>query len=635
MANGTGENQNEGQQFSRQSRRTARDVDQVTSKIEQLKKASGEVGHGFDGMWYSAKQLSKTLSENAEAIQKIKQGQLGVNEAQKIQSQIKQHADALDKKAINLSKKLSRGRSQLNAKERKELKGSINLLRSRGREANNMSKRMMSEANKRSSVFQRGWLQTRDYIKNLPWGSVKAGMGKVGSGFSHIAKKGKGVASMLSGLITSIPIVWIFKKMFDAFKRAGNEVSAIGRQMSVSAEEAHKIRQHFVNIANSSDNFRNTYVQIMQAQMAFQESLGVATKYISGDILDGMATLKNMIGLSDVEMVNFGKSALATGKSVEDLERSAIRGMLATSEEFKVRVKFPKLMKAVGNVTGQVRAIMGANFELMGKTVAKAQLLGLEMKDVANSSRQMLNFQDSIEKEMKAELFLGKQLNLERARLAALTGDYDTYMDEIVKNAGDFYEFSKLNVLQQEALAAPLGMTADALADMLLQREDLAALQEKAIADGEDEIANLARQLSLQEQMAAVWEKLQNILVNLMAKLEESIMTGDNRFFNMIGLNKDFWKDITAISSEGDVNESGDDVSNTEIKGRVRADDFVIKTHPKDTFVMAGGTRLGGNNGMTPNQANELIRVSKMNRVFSYDGFAAVKEAGHYGTKFS
>ena len=120
-----------------------------------------------------------------------------------------------------------------------------------------------------------------------------------------------------------------------------------------------------------------------------------------------------------------------------------------------------------------------------------------------------------------------------------------------------------------------------------------------------------------------------------MAKLEEKIMSGDSRFFNFLGLNKDLWDDITAISSEGDVNESGDDVSNTEIKGRVRANDFTITTHPKDTFVMAGGTRLGGNNGMTPNQANELIRISKMNRVFSYDGFAAVKEAGHYGTKFS
>ena len=38
---------------------------------------------------------------------------------------------------------------------------------------------------------------------------------------------------------------------------------------------------------------------------------------------------------------------------------------------------------------------------------------------------------------------------------------------------------------------------------------------------------------------------------------------------------------------------------------------------------------------MTKDQANELIRKSKMNRVFSYDGFAAVKEARHYGTKFN
>ena len=68
----------------------------------------------------------------------------------------------------------------------------------------------------------------------------------------------------------------------------------------------------------------------------------------------------------------------------------------------------------------------------------------------------------------------------------------------------------------------------------------------------------------------------------------------------------------------------------------IPANDFKIVTHPKDTLVMAGGTRLGNNNNsMTSNQAEELIRVSKTNRVFSYSGFAAVKEDGHYGTKFS
>ena len=41
------------------------------------------------------------------------------------------------------------------------------------------------------------------------------------------------------------------------------------------------------------------------------------------------------------------------------------------------------------------------------------------------------------------------------------------------------------------------------------------------------------------------------------------------------------------------------------------------------------------NKGMTSDQAAELIRIAKTNRTFQYDGFAAVKEDGHYGTKFS
>ena len=68
---------------------------------------------------------------------------------------------------------------------------------------------------------------------------------------------------------------------------------------------------------------------------------------------------------------------------------------------------------------------------------------------------------------------------------------------------------------------------------------------------------------------------------------------------------------------------------------RIPVNDFQIVTHPKDTLVMAGGTQLGNNNNMSSRQAEELIRVSKTNRTFSYSGFAAVKEDGHYGTKFS
>ena len=82
---------------------------------------------------------------------------------------------------------------------------------------------------------------------------------------------------------------------------------------------------------------------------------------------------------------------------------------------------------------------------------------------------------------MKAELFLNKSLNLERARLAALTNDFATLQEEITKNAGDYVDFAQMNALQQEALAGALGMSSDQLADMLLQEADLVAVMRSII----------------------------------------------------------------------------------------------------------------------------------------------------------
>jgi hypothetical protein len=51
-----------------------------------------------------------------------------------------------------------------------------------------------------------------------------------------------------------------------------------------------------------------------------------------------------------------------------------------------------------------------------------ASALGMELEQVATSGESMLDFQSSIESELEAELLTGKQLNLEKARLLALTG---------------------------------------------------------------------------------------------------------------------------------------------------------------------------------------------------------------------
>ena len=114
----------------------------------------------------------------------------------------------------------------------------------------------------------------------------------------------------------------------------------------------------------------------------------------------------------------------------------------------------------------------------------------------------------SIEKELSAELFLGRKLNLETARLAALTGDMETFHSEILKNAGDYLDFTRMNVLQQKALADALGMGVDKLADMLFEQTKLEDLKGKATAREWEDIKAAKQQLTIPQSFNAAMEQL-------------------------------------------------------------------------------------------------------------------------------
>jgi hypothetical protein len=330
------------------------------------------------------------------------------------------------------------------------------------------------------------------------------------------------------GVITSL-----FKKML----QVNAETAILGRNLGVSGMMASKVRQHYVNIAADVSKFGITYEEISLAAATLNKHLGTSARFIGKEIIGDMAVLMKRTKLTAQAAMGFAQAAMAGSKSVKSLAEDATEGAMQTESEFGVRVDIKTVLEKTGRITGRIRALFGNNLDLMGKTVAKAQLLGLTMQEVASNSAQMLDFHSSIEKEITAELFLNKKLNLERARLASLTGDLDTYMDEIRNNAGDFWEFSQMNVLQQNALAQALGMNVDQLSNMLMREENLYELKERARREGKKELMQNLEQLSVQEAWNEGMRMLKNIVLNMMAKLEaweipgwvSKLLTGDRQ----------------------------------------------------------------------------------------------------------
>jgi hypothetical protein len=98
---------------------------------------------------------------------------------------------------------------------------------------------------------------------------------------------------------------------------------------------------------------------------------------------------------------------------------------------------------------------------------------------------------------MEASLLLGRQINTDRARMLALTGDQEGLMKEIQRIAGSEQDFNQMNVLQRRALAKSVGQSVEGLARIV--RNNQAGATGAAAGGAMGSMAE--KQLSAQKQM--------------------------------------------------------------------------------------------------------------------------------------
>ena len=388
------------------------------------------------------------------------------------------------------------------------------------------SKRMDSILEKGASISKSASLDL-NFVKqkNSIIGKVEGNMKALSGLTGGLAPKALNFAKALRAnpmIMIASAVIGLMKMLISV----NNEIAEIGRGLGISANEARKVRANFAAIQGASSNVLNTTKEIGKAQSTLNSALGTSATMISGRILDGMATLQNRMQLTAEAAVGFAQSALLSGKSVTQLRDDAIGSALAVEKERGTRLGIKNILEETGKITGQIRAQLGGSVEAISLAITKAKSLGMELKDVAAAGKQLLNFEQSISAELEAELLTGKQLNLEKARLAALTGDQNTLAEELSKNAGSFYEFSQLNTLQQDSLSKSLGMSSDQLSDILMKNQNITELAERARLEGKEELAQNYEQLSVQQQFNAAIEKLKVAVVNLVANLEDSSLIG-------------------------------------------------------------------------------------------------------------
>ena len=206
-----------------------------------------------------------------------------------------------------------------------------------------------------------------------------------------------------------------------------------------------------------------------------------------------------------------GVLAMATGKTFKELEFTQAEAVTNTEREYGIRLNLKTVLDEANKLTGQTRVNLESFPGGLTKAVSVAKSLGVEMASIASAAGQLLDFESSIQAELEAELLIGRDLNLERARAAALAGDQTTLMEELVDQAGSLEQLQNMNVLQQQALASALGMSVDQLSDQIINGEALATQKDDALDRDTKAALEQEKALSLQEKQVIAMEKLADV----------------------------------------------------------------------------------------------------------------------------
>ena len=370
------------------------------------------------------------------------------------------------------------------------------------------------------------------------------------AGFSEV---GASLTESLADPVTLIPLLG--KALYDVANKANQQVTTLGKSFGISYNEANKLRENYVQFSRTSGDVFANVDRLLKTQTELSQQLGIAVNF-SGQELAQFARLTEIVGLTAEEAGRLALASSETGQQlpeyVANLRKASFYAQQATGTHFSDK----EILQDVSKLSAGILVKFQGNPKAIAQAVVQAKALGTSLEQIDKIGDSLLDWQSSIENQLKAELITGRQLNLEKARYAALTGNQLDLEREIASQVGSAADFSNMNVIAQKSLAEAFGLSREELSEMLLKQEAIAKYGDKAkdlnaqqLKDFEkqggsldDYLSKQAEQLSAQEKFNAAITKLQNLIGNILAgpigkllDMISNILVGfDNLFSNKI-----------------------------------------------------------------------------------------------------
>ena len=321
---------------------------------------------------------------------------------------------------------------------------------------------------------------------------LSAALTKGGKNAATIGDKLKVAGKMAGSIIGSLDVAFgplaIFMKIFSIMKDIDKSAGEFAKNQGISYKESVKLRGEMSKVAQASDNILVSSKGLMETQGRLNDLMGSNVRF-SDELASDMTLIAKTTNMSAETQGVLAFESMKSGKSAKDLLKTQKLTVLQQNKARGLTMSTKKIQDAIGKSSKALQLTFKGSTKELTNQVMAAKALGTNLSGVEKISSSLLDFEGSIQAELEAELLLGKDINLERARAAALEGDMATVADEVMKNKAIMNAFDTKNVIAQEAAAKALGMSRGELADMVQGQKELEVVRDsgfKSIDDAQE-----------------------------------------------------------------------------------------------------------------------------------------------------
>ena len=339
------------------------------------------------------------------------------------------------------------------------------------------------------------------------------------------------MASLSPLKILEVTAGLILKTFFEIDKSTGH----LAKELGMSYQQAKTLKKEFTGISEDADNIFITTKSLTATFENLSTRFGVTAGF-SEELLKSQTELVKQAGYSEESAAEIAKFSLLTDKTSKDITASALGTVKALNMQEGLTLNEKAILEDVLQTSAAIQVSFGNSVDELAAAAAMSKKFGLNLEQVDEIAGSLLDFESSIANELEAELLLGKDINLEKARQAALNNDLATVAKEIADQVGSSAEFAEMNRIQQEAIAKSVGLSREDLAKSLQEQEAIAKLGgdaassqeaynklvEQGLSDeqiakklGDDKLAAQLKANSVQERFAQSVEQAKEVFVEI------------------------------------------------------------------------------------------------------------------------